>query len=132
MTIAYCLGLASGGMIPLSGSPVGFIPDPYPVEPLPYTELIGQDNENRPIYAGDPTLVWRWKYMKIEWWNWIYSFLESKNSNTVYLTMRDDINAATYQLNVCTAIMWRPTGKMIAGPLWSDVELKFTKVEAFP
>lgn len=125
----YAIGLTSGAPVYLQQAPVGTVPDPYPVEFQSYTEIIDTDSLGAPIEAGPAQVVWRWEEpgLRQSWFNWLYSFLEGKAYNTVYIRTSihtgSDFTFALYQ-----ATMWRPTAETRPGPLRANVEIKFTKL----
>jgi len=105
--------------------------DPYPIEYLPYTEIVGETGDGRPVEMGPPTCTWRfrilrqWQYEWLLWW-WRRQF--SPTLDPVRITTRIE-SGVTLSFSTFSCIMWRPTSTVIPGKYRADVVVKFTQLE---
>lgn len=100
------------------------LPDPYPTEFQPYTEVV-QDGNNQDVLLGRPTV--KWSFGLLEQWqmNIILGML-ANGPRTVYIRTRImsgvNLTYADFRANM----RWPTKGNLKAGGFWQDIELQFT------
>jgi len=126
--MAYEIGTVGEGMSALLGVMGN---EPYPIEYLPYTEIVGQTGDGRPVEMGPPICVWRFTRLTQWQYNWLWNWWLrqfSPHNETIRIKTRVDPGAhLSYTTFDC--IMWRPTSTVVPGRWRSAVEIRFTQLE---
>ncbi len=106
--------------------------DPYPIEYLPYTEIVGETGDGRPVEMGPPTCTWHFSIMKQSQYDWLLYWWRRQFAPQllpVRITTRIEFgNVVSFSTFSC--IMWRPTSTVVPGNFRSNVVIKFTQLEA--
>jgi hypothetical protein len=127
----YALGLTQGGLVYLQSIPgVHPIPDPYPVDFLPYSKLVGSTGEGHSVEVGPPTLSWHFKFLMGDQWNWFYNTMCLGLASSPVYVRTSTRAGANFPFAVYSAQMWRPiaNGQVVSGLLYADVEIKFRQL----
>ena len=105
--------------------------DPYPIEYLPYTEIVGETGDGRPVEMGPPTCTWRFSIMKQSQYDWLLYWYNRQFPDKllpVRITTRIE-SGNTVQFSTFSCIMWRPISTVVPGNFRSNVVIKFTQLE---
>lgn len=123
---AYQIGTYDGDCDDAVNLPI----DPYPVNFLPYTEIVGQSGDGRPIEMGPPVCTWNFRRLTQEDYNFFLGYwalqFETPPKVIFIKTRVEEGNA--FDLDFFTCVMWRPISTVEPGKYRTNVVIKFTQL----
>lgn len=103
------------------------IPDPFPGELQPFSEIGGTSGSGRQIRLGLPVAKWTWGMLDQTQFNALLTLCSGSDSRLFIRTRVPSGTVMTY--HTFQAVMHYPSkATPVAGGLWKDIEIVFTQL----